>query len=156
VVADDGAAGGPFQLARPLPDGRGRPAATGTCVRVAFWVGQLAKVLRTTRTAAVANGVDPAITGSAGAGTLDVGLGAGSDAADVARFVVELRAGLAALSAGSVLPSVASAVVVWAPQQVRAAVDVWGPAPSLGLMRSIKDQFDPEYRMAPGRFAGGI
>jgi glycolate oxidase FAD binding subunit len=36
------------------------------------------------------------------------------------------------------------------------AVDVWGPVPSLGLMRAVKDQFDPERRMAPGRFVGGI
>jgi glycolate oxidase FAD binding subunit len=28
--------------------------------------------------------------------------------------------------------------------------------PSAGLMLSVKDQFDPEHRMAPGRFAGGI
>jgi glycolate oxidase FAD binding subunit len=45
---------------------------------------------------------------------------------------------------------------VRAPAAVRAAVDVWGPVPSAGLMRSVKDQFDPEHRMAPGRFAGGI
>jgi glycolate oxidase FAD binding subunit len=51
---------------------------------------------------------------------------------------------------------VASAVVVWAPPRVREAVDVWGPVPSLRLMRAVKDQFDPEHRMAPGRFAGGI
>jgi glycolate oxidase FAD binding subunit len=155
-VADGGAAGGPFPLARPLPDGRDRPEASGTCVRVAFWVGQLSRVLQTIRTAAVANGVDPAIRGSAGAGILDVGLGTGSDSADVGRFVAELRAGLAALSAGSVVPSVASAVVTWAPPEVREAVDVWGPVPSLPLMRAVKDQFDPEHRMAPGRFAGGI
>jgi glycolate oxidase FAD binding subunit len=146
----------PFHVARPPSDGRGRVEANGTCVRVAFWVGQLGRVLSTIRTAGVANGVDPAIRGSAGAGVLEVALGAGSDAADVARFVVELRAGLAALAAGGVLPSVASAIVVWAPPEVRDAVELWGPVPSLGLMRSIKDQFDPERRMAPGRFAGGI
>jgi glycolate oxidase FAD binding subunit len=154
--ADSGTAAGPLRLARPLPAGRGRPEANGTCVRVAFWVGQLDRVLGTIRTAAVANGLDPAIRGSAGAGVLDVGLGPGLDAADVARFVVELRAGLGALSAGSVLPSVASVVVVWTPPEVREAVDGWGPVSSLGLMRSVKDQFDPQHRMAPGRFAGGI
>jgi glycolate oxidase FAD binding subunit len=147
---------GAFRLARPSADGRGRPEANGTCVRVAFWVGQLDRVLSTIRTAGVANSVDPAISGSAGAGILDVVLDAPSGAAEVAQFVTELRAGLAALSAGGVVPSVASAVVVWAPREVREAVDVWGPVPSLGLMRSVKDQFDPEHRMAPGRFAGGI
>jgi glycolate oxidase FAD binding subunit len=33
---------------------------------------------------------------------------------------------------------------------------MWGPVSSLPLMRAVKDRFDPEYRMAPGRFAGGI
>jgi glycolate oxidase FAD binding subunit len=139
-----------------LADGRDRAPQDGTCVRVALWAGQLDRVLTTIRTAAVANGVDPAISGSAGAGVLEVGLGAGSDAASVARFVAELRAGLAALSAGGVVPSVASAVIAWAPPEVRTAVDVWGPVPSLRVMRAVKDQFDPEHRMAPGRFAGGI
>jgi glycolate oxidase FAD binding subunit len=151
-----GTAGGPFPLARPLPDGRDRPEAFGTCVRVAFWVGQLGRVLTTIRTAGVANGVDPAISGSAGAGIVEVGVAADVNSAEVARFVAELRAGLAALSAGGVVPSVASAVVMWAPPEVREAVDVWGPVPSLQLMRAVKDQFDPEHRMAPGRFAGGI
>ena len=154
--ADGEAAGGAFQLARPPADGRVRAPSDGTCVRVAFWVGQLDRVLSTIRTAGVANGVDPAISGSAGAGILDVVLGAPSGTAEVTRFVTELRAGLAALSAGGVVPSVASAVVVWAPPEVREAVDVWGPVSSLGLMQSVKDQFDPEHRMAPGRFAGGI
>jgi glycolate oxidase FAD binding subunit len=53
-------------------------------------------------------------------------------------------------------PSWASAVVLHAPAEVRAAVDLWGRVPSLGLMRAVKAQFDPEHRMAPGRFAGGI
>jgi glycolate oxidase FAD binding subunit len=51
---------------------------------------------------------------------------------------------------------VASAVVLDAPAAVREAVDMWGPVPSLDLMRAVKDQFDPDHRMAPGRFAGGI
>ena len=48
------------------------------------------------------------------------------------------------------------AVVRYAPQQVREAVDMWGPIPALGLMRRVKDQFDPGHRLSPGRFAGGI
>jgi glycolate oxidase FAD binding subunit len=47
-------------------------------------------------------------------------------------------------------------VVLNAPPLVRAEVDVWGPAPGAALMRAVKDQFDPEHRMAPGRFVGGI
>ena len=38
----------------------------------------------------------------------------------------------------------------------RAGLDVWGPLPAMTLMRRLKDQFDPEHRLAPGRFVGGI
>ena len=54
------------------------------------------------------------------------------------------------------IPARASAVVVRAPAAVRALIDMWGPVPSLSLMRALKDQFDPGHLMAPGRFAGGI
>jgi glycolate oxidase FAD binding subunit len=47
-----------------------------------------------------------------------------------------------------------SVIVLHAPPAVRAAVDLWGPVPGAGLMRAIRDQFDPEHRMAPGRLAG--
>ena len=47
-----------------------------------------------------------------------------------------------------------SAVVVDAPAAVKDAVDVWGPVPALDLMRRVKDQFDPDHRLAPGRFVG--
>ena len=58
---------------------------------------------------------------------------------------------------GSAGPSSRASVVVrQAPAGVRATVDLWGRVPSLGLMRAVKNQFDPEYRMAPGRFVGGI
>jgi glycolate oxidase FAD binding subunit len=47
-------------------------------------------------------------------------------------------------------------VVVEAPDEVRQAVDVWGPVPALDLMQRVKQQFDTERRLAPGRFVGGI
>lgn len=44
-----------------------------------------------------------------------------------------------------------------APGAVRARVDVWGPPPAaLGLMRRLKERFDPEVRLNPGRFVGGL
>ena len=49
-----------------------------------------------------------------------------------------------------------SAVVVDAPAEVKQTVDVWGPVHGLDLMRRVKDQFDPDHRLAPGRFVGGI
>ncbi|GLZ04338.1 glycolate oxidase [Actinomadura sp. NBRC 104412] len=53
-------------------------------------------------------------------------------------------------------PHRGGAVVRYAPEAVRAEVDVWGPVPALSLMRRVKEQFDPGYRMSPGRFAGGL
>jgi len=50
-----------------------------------------------------------------------------------------------------------SLVVETAPAEVRARQDVWGTSPgSLGLMRAVKDRFDPDGRLAPGRFVGGL
>jgi glycolate oxidase FAD binding subunit len=49
-----------------------------------------------------------------------------------------------------------TAVVRYAPLEVREAVDMWGAVPGLGLMRRVKDQFDPGHRLSPGRFVGGI
>ncbi len=44
-----------------------------------------------------------------------------------------------------------------APPEVRAHLDAWGPAPAtLVLQRRLKAQLDPDGRLAPGRFVGGI
>jgi glycolate oxidase FAD binding subunit len=49
-----------------------------------------------------------------------------------------------------------SCVVLDAPAPIRDAVDMWGYVGGLDLMRSVKHQFDPNDRLAPGRFVGGI
>jgi glycolate oxidase FAD binding subunit len=137
---------------------RSHPAGSegGTQIRVAFWVGQLEPVLTAIRTAAAAHGLDAAVSGSAAAGVLDVGISDHASAEGISAFVADLRDRLAELRGQDMPPSIASAVVVTAPAEVREVVDLWGPVPSAGLMRAIKDQFDPEGRMTPGRFAGGI
>lgn len=53
-------------------------------------------------------------------------------------------------------PIGARVVLVRARQDVRESVDVWGPMPTLPLMRRVKDQFDPDHRLSPGRFAEGV
>jgi len=53
-------------------------------------------------------------------------------------------------------PARANVVVLHAPPAVGRLVDLFGPVPSLALMRAVKNQFDPAGTMAPGRFAGGI
>ena len=151
AVADGGEAAGAFRVLRPSAGGRDREAAL---LRVAFWPGQLEAVLLALREAASDAGIDPHVSGSAAAGVLEVGISTGAADA-VAHFVIALRASLEGLGDG-LPPSRSSAVVLCAPAEVREVVDLWGPVPSLALMRSVKDQFDPEHRMAPGRFAGGI
>lgn len=50
-----------------------------------------------------------------------------------------------------------SLVVLQAPREVKAAVDVWGPVgDTLEQMRGLKEQFDPGRVLNPGRFAGGL
>jgi len=75
-------------------------------------------------------------------------LRAGAKPEAVAAVVEDLR-----LAAGSYGGSV---VVLTAPAAVRDAVDMWGPVPGIDLMRRLKDQLDPDHRLAPGRFVGGI
>jgi glycolate oxidase FAD binding subunit len=129
----------------------GDPAQT--VLRVGFWPGRLSAVLTGIRTAGTEAGIDPAVAGAAGAGVLHVALEPTASGQAAEKFLAALRAGLT--RPGADMPD-ASAVVLHAPAEIRAAVDVWGPVPSAGLMRAVKDQFDPEHRMAPGRFAGGI
>jgi glycolate oxidase FAD binding subunit len=150
--ADAGAAGRAFRVLGPPSSGRGRPE---TLLRIAFWAGKLAPVLTSIREAAGQHGLDPAIGGSAGAAVLDVVVGEGAVADAVAGFVADLRASLGGLNAG-MLPATASAVVLHAPPAIRDAVDMWGPVQSPELMRAVKNQFDPDNRMAPGRLPGGI
>jgi glycolate oxidase FAD binding subunit len=47
-------------------------------------------------------------------------------------------------------------VVLDAPADVKAELDVWGPVRGLDLMRRVKEQFDPNRVLSPGRFVGGI
>jgi glycolate oxidase FAD binding subunit len=45
-------------------------------------------------------------------------------------------------------------MVLAAPPPVMAAGGVVGTVPGAALMRAVKDQFDPDHRMFPGRLAG--
>jgi glycolate dehydrogenase FAD-binding subunit len=122
----------------------------GTLIRVSFWVSALASVLDAVEAAARDSGTAPVVYGSAGAGVLYLALPTGADGA--AGFVSSLREAL-----GRPRGNVA---VIAAPAAVRAALasdgGLSGRVPSLGLMRAVKDQFDPGHRMAPGRFPEGI
>ena len=57
----------------------------------------------------------------------------------------------------AVLRDGGSLVILSAPPAIKAGVDVWGPVGnSLFLMKELKQQFDPQGLLNPGRFVGGI
>jgi glycolate oxidase FAD binding subunit len=132
------------------------PADTGTLVRVSFPPTRLARALTLIRAAAASSGVDAAIGGSAVVGVLDVNVPAATPAAAVAGFVAVLRAEPGGLSRPATATRAVRAVVVYAPDDVRDLTDAHGPVPSLALLRAVKDEFDPEHRMAPGRLADAV
>ncbi|OLT28989.1 FAD-linked oxidase [Actinomadura sp. CNU-125] len=127
------------RVSEDAPDGWGRyPDGT-----VLLDVAAPPPALRDLLTALREDGHGPAVTWS-GDGHGYVGLP--SDGAPA--VLAGVRAALARHKGG--------AVVRYAPRDVRDAVDVWGPVPALSLMRRVKDQFDPDHRLSPGRFTGGI
>jgi glycolate oxidase FAD binding subunit len=70
-------------------------------------------------------------------------------AAQAAAALLRLRSAVA--------PFDGTAVVLRAPEGVRDELDHWGPVgDALELMRRVKERFDPERRMSPGRFVGGL
>ncbi len=133
-----------------VPPRWGQLPSSSTVIRTTFWVGKLPGVLDALVTAAADAGLRPAVSGPAGAGALYACLDPRTSDDAAARFVQGLRdrLGAAAAPRGSV-------VVLTAPPAVLAAVDAYGPVPGAALMRAVKDQFDPGYRMFPGRLAGG-
>ncbi len=132
------AAGTPATVTEQPPDWWGRrphppqgPAATVTCEPTG-----LADLLAT---------APGALRGSAGAGVFVAGLTDGD------RLATELSAlrTIAARHGGG-------AVLRCAPPHRKTGLDVWGLVSALELMRRLKNQFDPEHRLSPGRFVGGI
>jgi glycolate oxidase FAD binding subunit len=83
--------------------------------------------------------------------TLGLGFLAGlpADADSAARAILAARERIAGLGGTLTLQA--------APSAIRERVDVWGPPPpALPLMQSVKNRLDPETRLSPGRFVGGI
>jgi glycolate oxidase FAD binding subunit len=128
--------------------GAGADGDRPTLLKATFPLSGLARVLATARSAADEAGLGLHLRGSGGAGVLYGAVPAGAQPTVVLTLVERLRGECAVL--GGAL------VVLDAPAEVKAIVDTWGPVPALALMRRVKDQFDPERRLAPGRFVGGI
>ena len=123
------------------PDGWGVHPGTrdDTCLKLTFVLSGLRGVVAAARE----EGAD--LRGSAGTGVLYATLAA----PERVPAALERLRGVCARYSGSV-------VVVDAPAAVKRSVDVWGPVRAVDLMRRVKDRFDPDHRLAPGRFVGGI
>jgi glycolate oxidase FAD binding subunit len=143
VAAAASLVGGSTRAEPPAWFGRLPGSPDGTLIELSFPPAALADVLGVVDTA----GLPAPVRGSAGQATLHIGLPAGSEVGQVAIFLSALRAGLVRHNGTAVV--VHSAVT---------SIDWWGPVDpgALALMRRVKDQFDPDHRLAPGRFVGGI
>jgi glycolate oxidase FAD binding subunit len=95
-----------------------------------------------------AHGLDVSLQAHAGVGVTYAAL-RGGDVPALAAAFQEARERLA--RRGGTL------VALEAPLDFKRKIDVWGPAGDAeGLMRRVKERFDPGGTMSPGRFVGGI
>jgi glycolate oxidase FAD binding subunit len=137
VQSTDVAAAIAGEVSDALPAGFGERPPGAVVLKLTHRLGALGEVL-----AVVAARLPAAsVRAHVGSGVVWVGAGALDE-------LSELRGAVAAYD-GSV-------VVVEAPAEAKRDVDVWGPVRGLPVMRRIKEQFDPDGRMSPGRFVGGI
>lgn len=138
----------PWWGRRPAGDAR----SDAVLLRLTTEVASLPRLLAGVDDAARASGLAVGLRGSAGVGSLLAAVratGAGpADPSCLAELVGRLRRD-AGRWGGSV-------VVLDGPAGSVGSVDRWGPVPGLDLMRRIKEQFDPDQTLSPGRFVGGI
>jgi glycolate oxidase FAD binding subunit len=119
-----------------------------TALKLTCALSGLAPVLESVRRSAAAAGVPVALRGSGGAGVVYGSIPADAAVDAVAAVVGQARA-VCTEHGGSL-------VVLDGSPEMKAGVDTWGPVPAIDLMRRVKERFDPERRLAPGRFVGGI
>jgi glycolate oxidase FAD binding subunit len=136
----------------PPPVGVNRDEKYAALLRLTTEVASLPRLLAAIDRAAADCGVGVHVRGSAGVGSLLATVaptgGDRLDAPALAGFVGRLRAGSAGWG-GTV-------VVLDVPDSAVGGLDRWGPVRGIELMRRVKDQFDPDRVLSPGRFVGGI
>ena len=141
----------PFGEVRELSDGEVEhlPADDEVVVKVAAPPADLADVLGSVLGAAERRGfAHPRLTGHAASGVTFVGL-SGGDEESWALFVEEVRE-IWVRRGGSV-------TLQRAPLSLKNRVGTWDNGGDyLGLIRRVKEKFDPRGGLNPGRFVGGI
>ncbi|MBX6356103.1 MAG: FAD-binding oxidoreductase [Micromonosporaceae bacterium] len=122
------------------------PFAPGeVALKLAVPISDLHAVVYALRDAA---GTTVPVRGSAGVGVVYAALPGHTPPERLAAVLEAVR--------GVLMARGGSCVVLSAPPALRAAVDVWGDVGGLALLRQLKRRFDPEGRLAPGRFIGGL
>jgi glycolate oxidase FAD binding subunit len=117
-------------------------------LRIGATPSDLPRVMRAVLSLSRERSLSARIAGRAGACVLHVGLSGGGAEAQ-GDVVVALRQEL--------VPRGATVVVLQAAPELKRRVDAWGPAGNaLELMRRVKQQFDPDGMLSPGRFVGGL
>jgi glycolate oxidase FAD binding subunit len=135
--------GGDARITEEPPDGWGLYPDGTTLIEVTAPPPSLRELV------GLVDGLRPGVAMTwSGSGHGQIGLPSGTPTEEVAAALGALRDALGRHKGG--------AVVRYAPQDVRGEIDLWGPVPALSLMRRVKDQFDPDHRLSPGRFVGGI
>ncbi|HEY8787725.1 MAG TPA: FAD-binding oxidoreductase [Actinopolymorphaceae bacterium] len=159
-----GLAGPGASISDTLPDWWGRypwtprtaagetAISTDTALKLTFPVSQLHAVLDCFTALRRDGQVTLSMRGSAGTGVLY----AAAHPTDASIEASVLTAHLLARLRMTCGADGGHVVVLDAPADVKRAVDVWGPVRGLDLMRRVKREFDPEHRLSPGRFVGGI
>ncbi len=120
----------------------------GLSVQVATLPADLAVMLSTIEDVARGSALASRVSGRAGLGVLQVHF-TGGDADSQVATVMALRERLRSRGA--------SVVIRDAPAEVRRRADVFGDVgDALPLMRRIKERFDPDRILSPGRFVAGL
>ena len=138
--------------AEPLVGGAEPQNGDEVLLKVTHEIDGLAHLLTALDDACAATGLVAHLRGSVAVGAVTVGLSGGSDAYALVRFVASLRERAPVFGGTVVVLDTHSDLTA----DLKADLDVWGPVGGLELMRAVKHQFDPERRLAPGRFVGGI
>ena len=126
-----------------------RPDAS---VRISLPPATVGEVLASLESAAAARGLLPAIVAQVASGTALLHLFSPSlpiNTGALAQVIADTRK-LARQRRGS-------AVLEQAPLESKMSIDVWdGGGDATAIMRRLKDQYDPNCTLNPGRFLGGI